>query len=81
MEDTMDVVRIGRTGKYLNTLEKYYIYRISRGKLHMYDTNTDKHNPIFKELQKIYDTSTSHINQPSPTNTVTLNRGQATQTA
>jgi hypothetical protein len=53
MEETMDVVRIGRKGLYLNTLEKSYIYKISNEKLHMNDPNIDEHNPIFEELQKI----------------------------
>jgi hypothetical protein len=64
------LLRIGRKGKYLNTLEKYYIYRISRGNLHMSDTNIDEHNQIFEELQKIYDISSSHTTQPCPTDTV-----------
>jgi hypothetical protein len=46
MEDTMDIVRIGRKGQHLNTLEKYYIYKISREKLHMNDTSIDEHNPV-----------------------------------
>jgi hypothetical protein len=30
--DTMDIITAGRKGKYLNTLERYHIYEISRGK-------------------------------------------------
>jgi hypothetical protein len=32
----------------------------------MNDTNIDEHNPIFDELQKIYDAPTSRTTQPSP---------------
>jgi hypothetical protein len=35
--DTMDVIRTRRKGKHLNTLEKYYIHKISRDNLHMED--------------------------------------------
>jgi hypothetical protein len=66
MEDTTDVVRIGRKRQYLNTLEKYYIRKISKGKLHMNDTNIDEHHSIFDELQKIYEAPTSHTPHPSP---------------
>jgi hypothetical protein len=67
----MDIARIGEKGQYLNTLEKYYIYKISREKLHMNDTNIDEHNPIFEKLQKIYDTPTSCTPPPLPLNTFT----------
>jgi hypothetical protein len=62
----MDVVRIGKKRQYLNTHEKYYIYKISREKLHMNDKNIDEHNPVFDELHKIYDVPTSHTTHPSP---------------
>jgi hypothetical protein len=73
MEETMDVVRIGRKEQYLNTLEKYYIYKISKEKLHTNDTNIVEHNPIFEELQKKKKNTTRHLPiplTPSP-NTVT----------
>jgi hypothetical protein len=65
MVDTMDVIRISNKGKYLNTLEKYYIYKISRKGLHMNDMNINEHNPIFEVLHGIYDTP--HSTYPSPT--------------
>jgi hypothetical protein len=37
--DTMDIIRMRRKGRYLNTLEKYHIYKISRNNLHMNDTS------------------------------------------
>jgi hypothetical protein len=69
IENTMDIIRIGQNGKYLNTLEKYYIYKISKIGLQMNDTNIDEHNPIFEELHKINDVSTPRTTQPSPANT------------
>jgi hypothetical protein len=33
--DTMDIVKTGKKGKHLNTLEKYHIYRTSEDNLHM----------------------------------------------
>jgi hypothetical protein len=69
IENTMDVIRIGQKGKYLNTLEKYYIYKINKTGLLMNDMNIDEHNPIFEELHKINSVSTPHTTQPSPTST------------
>jgi hypothetical protein len=51
--DTM-VIITRRKGKYLNTLETCHIYEISRNNLHMNDTHTDTHNPIFEALHEIY---------------------------
>jgi hypothetical protein len=42
--DTMDVIRTGRKGKHLNTLEKYYIYKISKNNVHMNDTHIKAYN-------------------------------------
>jgi hypothetical protein len=50
--DTMDIIRTHRKGKHLNTLEKYYICKVSRYNLQLNDTNTDTHNPIFKALHE-----------------------------
>jgi hypothetical protein len=51
--DTMEIIT-GRKGRYLNTLERYYIYEIYKNNFHMNDTNIDVHNPIFKALHKIH---------------------------
>jgi uncharacterized secreted protein with C-terminal beta-propeller domain len=48
--DMMDIIKTGRKGIYLNTLEKYYIYRISDDNLHMKDRHIDTHNPILEIL-------------------------------
>jgi hypothetical protein len=52
--DTMEIIKTGRRGRYLNTIEKYHIYEIGKDNLHMNDTNIDIHNPIFKTLHRIY---------------------------
>jgi hypothetical protein len=52
--DTMEIMKTERKGRYLNTLERYYIYEISKDNLHMNHTNIDINNPIFKALYRIY---------------------------
>jgi hypothetical protein len=37
IEATMDVVRVGRKGKHLNTLESYHFYKIYKNNLYMND--------------------------------------------
>jgi hypothetical protein len=55
MADTMDIIRMGRKGRNLNTLEKYQIYKIRRNTLHMNDTHIDTHNPIFQTVYELDD--------------------------
>jgi hypothetical protein len=69
IENTMEVLKIGQKGTYLNTLEKYYIYKTNETGLLMNDMNTDEHNPISEELHKINIVSTPHTTQPSATGT------------
>jgi hypothetical protein len=45
--DTMDIVKTGRKGKHLNTLEKYHIYRISKDNPHMNDTHINTYNELY----------------------------------
>jgi hypothetical protein len=52
--DMMDVIRTGRKSRYLNILKRYHIYKISRNKLHINDTNIEVHNPIFKKIDELY---------------------------
>jgi hypothetical protein len=44
----MDVIGTGRKGRYLNTVENYYIYKIFGNNLYMNDTHIDT-NPYFKQ--------------------------------
>jgi hypothetical protein len=48
--DTVDVIRTGRKGRHLNTLEKYHIYKISRKNLHI-----EVHNPVLQTVHELYD--------------------------
>jgi hypothetical protein len=52
--NTMDVIRTGRKGRRLNTLEKYQIYKISRNNLQMNDTHIKAHKPIFQTVHELY---------------------------
>jgi hypothetical protein len=47
IEETMDIIQTTKKGHILNTLEQFYIYKLSEKKLQMNDTYTDTHNPIF----------------------------------
>jgi hypothetical protein len=38
--DIMEIIKTGKKGRHLNTLEKYHVYRISKDNLHMNDTYT-----------------------------------------
>jgi hypothetical protein len=53
MTDTMDIIKTGRQGRHLNTLEKYHSHRISKNILHMNDTYVDTHTPIFEILYEL----------------------------
>jgi hypothetical protein len=48
----MDIIKTAKKGKHLNTLEKYYIYKLNKNKLHMNDTHIDTYNLIFETLKK-----------------------------
>jgi hypothetical protein len=50
----MDVIRTGRKGRHLNTLEKYHIYKINTNNLHMNDTYIEAHNHIFQKVHELY---------------------------
>jgi hypothetical protein len=48
----MDILQIAKKGKYINKLEKFYIYKTTKQNLQLNDTYTDIHNPIFDTLIK-----------------------------
>jgi hypothetical protein len=50
----MEVKRTERKGRYLNTLERYHIYKISRNSLHMNDAHIEVHNSIFQMVHELY---------------------------
>jgi hypothetical protein len=51
--DTIEIMKTERKGRHLNTLEIYYIYKVSKDKIQMNDTNVDIYNPIFEALHNI----------------------------
>jgi hypothetical protein len=53
--DTMDVIRIGRKSRHLNTLERYHIYKAYKNSLHMNDIYIEAHNPIFQTVHELCD--------------------------
>jgi hypothetical protein len=59
--DTMVVIRTGRKGRHLNTLERYYIYKTNRDNLHMNDIHNETYNPIFQIVHMLYDSSSHTI--------------------
>jgi hypothetical protein len=53
--DTMDIIRKGKKGRHLNTLEKYHIYKVSKTNIHLNDTHNEAHNLIFQVMHETYD--------------------------
>jgi hypothetical protein len=53
--NTKNILKVETKGKHLNTLEKYYIYKISKDNLHMNDVNIKTHNSIFQALNELND--------------------------
>jgi hypothetical protein len=48
MDDIMEIMETGKKGKYLNTLEKYYIHRISKENTYMNDISIEAYNHILR---------------------------------
>jgi hypothetical protein len=55
----MEIMKIERKGKHLNTLEKYHIYKISKEGIHMNDILEETYNPI-SEIVNSIDTRRHH---------------------
>lgn len=51
----MDVIRIERKNRYLNVLEKYYLYKIYRNNLHMKDVPMETHYLVFQTVHELSD--------------------------
>jgi hypothetical protein len=50
--DMMKVLKTQRKGKHLNTLERYYIYKMRKNGIQVKDACIDTHNPIFEIIQE-----------------------------
>jgi flagellin-specific chaperone FliS len=55
----MEIIKAGKKGKHLNTLERYHIHKIGKNNLQLNDTNIDLNNPILEALNEIYTEHTS----------------------
>jgi hypothetical protein len=53
--DTMDVIRIVRKSRHLNTLERYHIYKMYANNLHMNEVHIEAHNLIFHTVHELCD--------------------------
>jgi hypothetical protein len=51
----MDVISTGRESRYLHTVERYHIYKISKNNLHINDVHIEVHNLVFQIIHKLYD--------------------------
>jgi hypothetical protein len=51
--DALEIIKIERKGKHLNTLERYHIYEISKEGIHMNDIHDETHNQIFEVINNI----------------------------
>jgi hypothetical protein len=65
MDQTMKVLPIERKGPELHTLERYYIYDITKKGLQMNDTFTNMHNPVFDIIVKTHTHPPNNLT-PSP---------------
>jgi hypothetical protein len=50
---TMDIIRIGRKSRHLNTLEKYHIYKMYKNNSHMNDVLIEAHNTVFQTVHTL----------------------------
>jgi hypothetical protein len=48
----MKALKTQRKGKHLNTLERYYIYKMRKNGTKMNDACIDTQNPIFEIIQE-----------------------------
>jgi hypothetical protein len=62
MQDTVEIITLGKKGKYLNTLERYHIYKVSRDNLSMNDTHTTHITPYSKHYTQY--TQNNRIHTP-----------------
>jgi hypothetical protein len=56
----MDIIKTGKKGKHLNTVEKYHIYNISKDNLHMNDTSSHT-TPYSRYYMSFTQDSSTHI--------------------
>jgi hypothetical protein len=52
INDIMDIIKVKRKGKHLDTLERFHIFCTFKQNKHLNDNNIDVHNPIFNAIYK-----------------------------
>jgi hypothetical protein len=50
IENTMTIIRNARKGKFLNSFEKYYIFRARKQEIHTNEFNVDHNKTIFETM-------------------------------
>jgi hypothetical protein len=69
IESTMTVIRKARKGKFLNSLEKYYIFLDSKQEIHMNEFNVDHSDTVYETMyqkQKRILIDSSTLTSPIP---------------
>jgi hypothetical protein len=61
MENTLNILQFEKKSQKMNSLEQYYIYRLTKENLQLNDTHTNKYNPIFQVIADYYNIHTIHF--------------------
>jgi hypothetical protein len=68
--NTMAIIRKARKRRFLNSLEKYYIFLASKQDIRMNEFRIDHNNPIyetvFQQLKRVSPQIAAHHPRPSP---------------
>jgi hypothetical protein len=54
LENTLNILQFEKKSRKMNSLQQYYIYRITNENLQLNDTYTNNHNPIFALIAEYY---------------------------
>jgi hypothetical protein len=54
IENTLNILQFEKKSQKMNSLEQYYIYRLTRENLQLNDTYTNNYNPIFHIITDYY---------------------------
>jgi hypothetical protein len=65
MQDVMEVIQIGRKGRYMNSMERFHIFCTQKENKHMNEILFDLKNPI---LETVYNHYTQLSNYRGSTN-------------
>jgi hypothetical protein len=54
LENTLNILQFEKKSQKMNSLEQYYIYKLTKENLQLNDTHTNKYNPIFQVITDYY---------------------------